>query len=404
MNILYNILIEFIDKILLPILSIFSKRIIRFLKVRENLFQEIDKDIDRKKKYIWMHAASLGEYELAIPLIKEIKKTFDNEIILTFFSESGFKLKDRIDEISKTYFLPIDSSGNAKKLVKIFNPRFAVFIKSEIWPNYINELKKENVKFYLVNYVYNKYNSRIFREILKKYTKIFTQDENSEQELKKIGVDRALYTGNLKFNRAKIQKKEKYNNKALINYLGEDKCIVFGSTWERDEEIIFEYISEKINKNVKYIIAPHDVSEKNISRIKSKLNNKVNLLSDYIYNAQSNILIVNSIGVLKYLYKFSNISYVGGGFKKKGLHNILEPCVYGNPVIFGKYFKFSNEAKALIKLKGGFSVQNSKQLKNTVNGLLFNANKLKEIEIINSKFIDDNLVSINSIIKSMQNE
>ena len=404
MNILYNILIEFIYKILLPTLSIFSKRIIRFLKVRENLFQEMDKDIDRKKKYIWIHAASLGEYELAIPLIKEIKKTFDNEIILTFFSESGFKLKDRIDEISKAYFLPIDSSRNAKKLVKIFKPRFAVFIKSEIWPNYINELKKENVKFYLVNYVYNKYNSRIFRVILKKYTKIFTQDENSEQELKKIGVDRALYTGNRKFNRAKIQKKEKYNNKALINYLGEDKCIVFGSTWERDEEIIFEYISEKINTNVKYIIAPHDVSEKNISRIKSKLNNKVNLLSDYIYNAQSNILIVNSIGVLKYLYKFSNISYVGGGFKKKGLHNILEPCVYGNPVIFGKYFKFSNEAKALIKLKGGFSVQNSKQLKNTVNELLFNANKLKEIKIINSKFIDDNLVSINSIIKSIQNE
>ena len=404
MNILYNILIEFIDKILLPTLSIFSKRISRFLKVRENLFQEIDNDIDRKKKYIWMHAASLGEYELAIPLIKEIKKTFDNEIILTFFSESGFKLKDRRHEISKTYFLPIDSSRNAKKLVKIFNPRFAVFIKSEIWPNYINELKKENVKFYLVNYVYYKYNSRLFKEILKKYTKIFTQDENSEQELKKMGVDDALYIGNLKFNRAKIQKKEKYNNKALINYLGEDKCIVFGSTWERDEEIIFEYISEKINKNVKCIIAPHDVSEKNISRIKSKLNNKVNLLSDYIYNAQSNVLIVNSIGVLKYLYKFSNISYVGGGFKKKGLHNILEPCVYGNPVIFGKYFKFSNEAKALIKLKGGFSVQNSKQLNNTVNELLFNANKLKEIKIINSKFIDDNLASINSIIKSIQNE
>tara|TARA_B100001248_G_scaffold65617_1_gene45898 strand:+ start:94 stop:1308 length:1215 start_codon:yes stop_codon:yes gene_type:complete len=404
MNISYNILIEFIDKILLPILSIFSKRISRFLKVRENLFQEMDKDIDRKKKYIWIHAASLGEYELAIPLIKEIKKTFDNEIILTFFSESGFKLKDRRHEISKTYFLPIDSNENAKKLVKVFNPRFAVFIKSEIWPNYINELKKENIKFYLVNYVYDKYNSRIFKGILKKYTKVFTQDLNSERELKKMRVDRALYIGNLKFNRAKIQKKEKYNNKELINYLGDDKCMVFGSTWGRDEEIIFEYISEEINKNIKCIIAPHEVSEKNISRIKSKLNSKVNLLSDYKYNAQSNILIVDSIGVLKYLYKFSNISYVGGGFKKKGLHNILEPCVYGNPVIFGKYFKFSNEAKALIKLKGGFSVQNSKELKNTINGLLFNANKLKEIEIINSKFIDDNLVSINSITKSMQNE
>ena len=404
MNILYNILIEFIDKILLPIISIFSRRISRFLKVRENLFQEIDKGTDRKKRYIWFHAASLGEYELAIPLIKEVKKTFDNEIILTFFSESGFKLKERINEVSKTYFLPIDSNKNAKKLVEILNPRFAIFIKSEIWPNYINELKKRDIKFFLVNYVYERYNSRIFKEILKKYTKIFTQDDNSERELKKMKVDNTLYIGNLKFNRAKLQKKEKYINKKLINYLGDDKCIVFGSTWGRDEEIIFDYMNEEINKNMKYIIAPHEVSKKNISRIKSKLNNKVNLLSDNKYNVQNNILIVDSIGVLKYLYKFSNISYIGGGFQKKGLHNILEPCAYGNPVIFGKHFKFSNEAKALIKLKGGFSIQNSKQLKNTINGLLLNANKLKEIEIINSKFIDDNLVSINSITKSMQNE
>ena len=404
MNILYNILIEFIEKILLPILSIFSKRISRFLKVRKNIFQEIDKDIDRKKKYIWFHAASLGEYELAIPLIKEVKKTFDNEIILTFFSESGFKLKERINEVSKTYFLPIDSNKNAKKLVEILNPRFAIFIKSEIWPNYINELKKGDIKFFLVNYVYDRYNSRIFKEILKKYTKIFTQDDNSERELRKMKVDNTLYIGNLKFNRAKLQKKEKYINKKLINYLGDDKCIVFGSTWGRDEEIIFDYMSEEINKNMKYIIAPHEVSKKNISRIKSKLNNKVNLLSDNKYNVQNNVLIVDSIGVLKYLYKFANVSYIGGGFQKKGLHNILEPCAYGNPVIFGKHFKFSNEAKALIKLKGGFSIQNSKQLKNTINGLLLNANKLKEIEIINSKFIDDNLVSINSITKSMQNE
>ena len=179
MNILYNILIEFIDKILLPILSIFSARISRFLRARENIFQEIEKDIDRKKKYIWLHAASLGEYELAIPLIKEIKKNFDNEIILTFFSESGFKLKERIHQVSKTYFLPIDSNDNAKKLVKVFNPRFAVFIKSEIWPNYINVLKKEKIKFYLVNYVFYifinfftyivKYNLFIFSPSTAKY-------------------------------------------------------------------------------------------------------------------------------------------------------------------------------------------------------------------------------------------
>ena len=404
MNILYNIFIEFVDKIFLPILSIFSKKISRFVELRKDLLQQIDKDLDRKKKYIWLHAASLGEYELAIPLIKEIKKTFDNDIILTFFSESGFELNDRIAQVSKTYFLPIDSNDNAKKLVKLFNPRFAIFIKSEIWPNYINELKKGNIKFYLVNYVYEKYNSRIFRRILKKYTKIFTQDINSERQLKKMSVNNALYIGNLKFNRAIIQKKEKYNNKKLTNYLGDDICIVFGSTWEKDEEIIFDYIKQEIDKNVKYIIAPHEVSKKNINRIRSKLFNKVNLLSENKYNVQNNILLVDSVGVLKYLYSFSDISYVGGGFKKKGLHNILEPCVYGKPVIFGVNFKFSNEAKGLVNLKGGFSIQNSKQLKNIVNELLLNTNKLKEIEIINSKFINENIASINGIIKSMQNE
>ena len=374
------------------------------MEVRENLFQEIAKDIDKTKKYIWFHAASLGEYELAIPLIKEIKKTFDNEIILTFFSESGFMVKERIGEISKTYFLPIDSKENAQTLIKIINPRFAVFVKSEIWPNYINELKKRNINFYLVNYVYEKCKSRIFKEILKKYKKIYTQDKNSEIELKKLDISNALYIGNLKFNRAIIQKKEKYSNKKLSDYLGKDRCIVFGSTWKKDEEIIFQYINDEIDKNIKYIIAPHKVSKKNVDRIKSKLENRVNLMSNDVYNARYNVLILDSIGVLKYLYKFANISYVGGGFKKRGLHNVLEPCVYGIPIIIGKYFSFSNEAKELLKINGGFSIQNSEQLKKTINSLLLNDNKLKEIEIINSNFINNNLASVNDIIKSIQNE
>ena len=404
MNILYNILIEFIDKILLPISSIFSRKISRFLKVRKNLFKEIDKDIDKTKKYIWFHTSSLGEYELAIPLIKEIKKNFDNEIILTFFSESGFMLKERLDEISKTYFLPIDSKENAKTLIKIIDLRFVVFVKSEIWPNYIKELKKGNINFYLVNYVYEKYKSRIFKGVLKDYNRIYTQDRKSEIELKKMNIKNALYIGNLKFNRAIIQKKEKYSNKKLIDYLGKDRCIVFGSTWKKDEKIIFEYINDGIDKNIKYIIAPHKVSKKNIDRIKSKFNNRVNIFSKKVYNAQYNVLILDTIGVLKYLYKFADISYVGGGFKKRGLHNILEPCVYGCPIIIGKYFRFSNEAKELLKLNGGFSIKNSEQLKKTINGLLINDYKLKEIEIINSKFISNNLASVKNIIKSIQNE
>ena len=143
MNIAYNILIDIFKKILLPIASIVSDRIKSFIKVRINLLEKISSDVDKNKEYIWIHAASLGEYELAIPLIKEIKKKFKEEIILTFFSESGFKLDKRINEISHTYYLPIDTKNNARKFIKIINPKIAIFIKSEIWPNYVKELSKK---------------------------------------------------------------------------------------------------------------------------------------------------------------------------------------------------------------------------------------------------------------------
>ena len=404
MNIAYNILIEIFKNILLPIMSIFSDKIKSFLLVRVNLLEKISWEIDDTKKYIWIHAASLGEYELAIPLIKEIKKNFDEKIILTFFSESGFKLKKRIKEISYTYYLPIDTQYNAKEFIRIINPNISIFIKQEIWPNYIKELKKKNIKTYLVNYTYNKFTSKILYSTIRKLNKIYVQDKISVENMKRMGLNNLEYSGNLKFNRAFLQKDEEYKNDRLHRYLKGHKCIVCGSTWEKDEKIIINHIKENKLKDIKYIIAPHRVNKKNIERIKNKLGNEVNLLSDKNYNIHYNVLLIDSIGVLKYIYKFANVSYIGGGFIKKGLHNILESCIYGNPIIIGKNYKFFNEAKDLINLKGGFSVRNSKEFHAIVNELIFNDKKRDKIQTINIKFINDNLVSINQIIKSIKNE
>lgn len=404
MNIAYNILIEIFKNILLPIMSIFSDKIKSFLLVRVNLLEKISREIDDTKKYIWIHAASLGEYELAIPLIKEIKKNFDERIILTFFSESGFKLKKRIKEISYTYYLPIDTQYNAKEFIRIINPNISIFIKQEIWPNYIKELKKKNIKTYLVNYTYNKFTSKILYSTIRKLNKIYVQDKISVENMKRMGLNNLEYSGNLKFNRAFLQKDEEYKNDKLHRYLKGHKCIVCGSTWEKDEKIIINHIKENKLKDIKYIIAPHRVNKKNIERIKNKLGNEVNLLSDKNYNIHYNVLLIDSIGVLKYIYKFANISYIGGGFINKGLHNILESCIYGNPIIIGKNYKFFNEAKDLINLKGGFSIRNSKEFHAIVNELIFNDKKRDKIQTINIKFINDNLVSINQIIKSIKNE
>ncbi len=404
MNIAYNILIGVFKNILLPTLSIFSDKIKSFLLVRVNLLAKISREIDTTKKHIWIHTSSLGEYELAIPLIKEIKKNFNEKIILTFFSESGFKLKKRIKEISYTYYLPIDTKYNAKEFIKIINPNISIFVKQEIWPNYTKELEKKKIKSYLVNYTFNKVTSKILSGTIRKFNKVYVQDKISLENMKRLGLSNVEYSGNLKFNRAVLQKDEVYKNDKLDGYLKGHKCIVCGSTWEKDEEIIINYIKENKVKNIKYIIAPHMVSKKNIIRIKNKLGNEVNLISDNMYNVHYNVLLVDSIGVLKYIYKFSTVSYIGGGFVKKGLHNILESCIYGNPIIIGKNYKFFNEAKDLIRLKGVFSIKNSKEFNTIVNEILLSEKKRNEIKIINRKFINDNLVSINEIIKSIKNE
>lgn len=404
MSIIYNILIEFFNNILLPILSIFSKKIKRFTDFRKNLINEIKNEIDERKKYIWVHAASLGEYEMAIPLIKEIKRSFNEDLILTFFSESGFKIEKRIKEVAKTYYLPIDTKKNVKEFISVINPIFAVFIKSEIWPNYISELKKKEIKCYLVNYSFNKITTKLMRGVLNKYEMIYTQDKRTEDKVNQLGIINVEFAGNLKFNRAKMQRNEGYENEKLKNFLDGNRCVVFGSTWRNDEEIIIRYINTEKRKKIKFIIAPHQVSKENIERIKTKLNNKYNLYTDNIYNARYNVLILNTIGVLKYIYKFSDISYVGGGFKKRGLHNIIEPCVYGKPIIIGKNYQFFSEARELIEMKGLFSIKNFYQFKDVLNNLLINDEKRNNINIINSKYIDNNLVSINKIIKSIKNE
>ena len=318
--------------------------------------------------------------------------------------KSGFKLKKRIKEISYTYYLPIDTKYNAKEFIRIINPNIAIFVRQEIWPNYIKELKKKKIKSYLVNYTFNKVTSKVLSSTIRKFNKVYVQDKISVENMKRLGLKNVEYSGNLKFNRALLQKDEVYENDKLHDYLKGHKCIVCGSTWEKDEEIIINYIKENKVENIKYIIAPHMVSKKNIERIKNKLGNKVNLLSDNVYNIHYNVLLVDSIGVLKYIYKFATVSYIGGGFIKKGLHNILESCIYGNPIIIGKNYKFFNEAKDLINLKGGFSIKNSKEFHAIVNELIFNEKKRNKIQIINSKFINDNLVSINQIIKSIKND
>ena len=258
MNLLYGIFIN-LTILFLPVISVFDKKIKRFLKNRKYIFKNISNQINSNNNHIWIHAASLGEYELAVPLIKKLKEKYDYKIVLTFFSESGFKLKDRASEIDYTFYLPIDTRRNAKKFVKLINPIISIFVKSEIWPNYISELNSQGSKNYLVESSF-KNNDWYFlpfnfwiRNKLKAFDKIFVIDKNSESILNKNNITQTKIVGSMKFDRVKYQLS--LNNEVeKIDTIIKNKRTMscFGSTWKEDEELIVNYI--KKNKKDRYIL------------------------------------------------------------------------------------------------------------------------------------------------------
>jgi len=394
-NHLYNIFIKLIDKIILPLLGLFNSKIRRFQTNRLSLIKKINDEVLEKNNNIWFHVASLGEYEIAVPLIRSIKKKYKKKIILTFFSESGFKLKNRITEIDNTYYIPLDTKSNAKRFLDSINPQLAIFIKSEIWPNFLSELKKRKIKCYLVESRFNK-DSRYLRGIqralylkkLKIFHKIFTVDEESKETLNKLKINNVIFSGSLKIERVKDYLNDNYNNEIIKNFKGNDLCIVCGSTWEEDEKLIFKYIYESKKQKIKWIIAPHDTSKNNIERIKRSIHLKYCIYSEITNNnAHGNILILNTIGDLKKIYRYSNISYVGGGMGSSGQHNILEACVYNKPVIIGKNYTGFIEAEELVESGGVVSINNYTEFKLEIEKLIDNENILLEKTKIVSNYI-----------------
>jgi len=408
-NHLYNIIIELVDKLILPIFSFFSKKINRFRINRIDLIEKIKNELIDKNENIWFHAASLGEYEIAVPIIKEIKKKYECNIVLTFFSESGFKLKKRIKEIDNTFYLPLDTKKNTKRFIDLINPKISIFIKSEIWPNYLSEIRRKDIKAYLLETRFKKddwYFKTPFKDFmmksLKTYTKIFTQDLQSQKVLKNIGIKEVINSGSLKIERVVDQLSNNNKNEVINKYKGNNICIVCGSTWEKDEKILLKYIKESKNKNIKWIIAPHNISKTNIDRISKKLDSEFLIYSKINEsNIHSNVLILDTIGDLKNIYSYSDLSYVGGGMGYSGLHNILEACVYKTPVIIGKNYSGFIEAEELVELGGVVSVKDYDEFKIEFENLINNKEVIKNKAKIISSYFNSKLGALSIIQKEI---
>ncbi|MAZ50127.1 MAG: 3-deoxy-D-manno-octulosonic acid transferase [Flavobacteriaceae bacterium] len=407
MGLVYNFSIAFFE-LLLSFFSLFSVRIKKFLKPRSESFSVLNEKTKHSENYIWIHVASLGEYEQAVPVIQEIKKSFTgHKTVLSFFSNSGFDIIKEKSICDLTILLPLDTTKNAKNFIDKINPKMVFFVKYEFWPNYLNYLNKKNIPTYLVNGVFRnshwffKDYGKWFKKRLLAFKHFFVIDEKSEHILKKNGFKNSTLIGDSKFER--VMNSQKRNNKIEIieKFKGSRLCVVAGSTWKEDEKLFINYINSLESNNICFIIVPHQIHLKSIEYIKNSIKTKVTIMSQHqdIINDKSKVMIVDSVGLLTKIYSYADIAYVGGGMGKTGLHNTLEPAVFKIPVIIGNNFDKFNEVKKLVELGGITSICNQQEFDEKINEFINSKVKRANIGEINFRFIKNNLGASKKIIQ-----
>lgn len=386
------------------IASLFSKKAKSWIAGRKNIFNEIGAKIKGEGALIWIHCASLGEFEQGRPLIEKFKSQNSKvKILLTFFSPSGYEVRKNYELADHVFYLPLDTPANAEKFIQLIKPTAAIFIKYEFWYNYLNELKSRNIPLYLVSGVFRMdqvffgLTGAWFRKQLNAFTHFFVQDEHSEKLLTGIGFKNVSVSGDTRFDRVSEIAKEVKSFPIVEKFKGNSKIFIVGSSWEEDEKIIKD--SGLGIKDLKLIIAPHEINEKHISSIEERFSAKGGPASGWkelktiryskatVENvSEANVLIIDNIGMLASLYRYGEIAYVGGGFGD-GIHSILEAAVYGIPVIFGPRYEKFNEARELIEQGGGFCVNDSNELKNTLSFLHNDPLILKMASMISKNYV-----------------
>ena len=394
---LYNILIYF-SGFLLKIVALFSPKIKLFVNGRKFVFDTLSNKIKTSDRTIWFHAASLGEYEQGLPVLEKIKLKYpDHKIIVTFFSPSGFEVRKNNNVADVTVYLPLDSKSNARKFLDIVHPEMVFFIKYEFWPNYLNELKKLEIKTYLISGIFRKkqaffkWYGGFYRNALQTFEYFFVQNENSKKLLRSIGFNNVKVSGDTRFDRV-VSILERDNSLDFIeDFKNNTTTIVIGSSWPKDEEFLINYINNAA-KNIKFIIAPHNIHSVQIRELKNSISKKIVLFSEIENKNLSDfdVFIIDTIGVLTKIYSYADIAYVGGGFGNPGVHNILEPATFGIPIVIGPNFSHFAEAVALVHQKGCISISNQTELNDTFDSLLANEDIRIEKGHICSTFVQMN--------------
>ena len=407
MKLLYNISIFHLE-LAFKVLSWFNDKIKRGLEGRKQSLEIVKSKISKDDKVIWMHAASLGEYEQGLPVLEKLKEKYPNhKVLVTFFSPSGYENVVKKNKEDVLCYLPFDKKSTISEFVKAVNPEIFFTVKYDFWYHLLDELKKQNAKVFVIsalfyeNQVYFKPQGKWFvRELKKNVNWIFHQTEKSLSLALKVGLSKGSVSGDTRFDRVKQIKNRNNFVEYISEFKGNNQLIVFGSSWEAEERIA-KILSEKL-KNFKIIIASHDLKRvEHLKQIFPKAILYSELEQSQISNLKSQILIIDSIGLLSKLYSYADIAIVGGGFHDKGLHNILEAATFGIPVIFGNQYKKNPEADGLIAQNGGKSFAKEELASDFVLELTQNSNLLKEMSQNAEDFVHNQPNSSEIILKKI---
>ncbi|WP_179344208.1 3-deoxy-D-manno-octulosonic acid transferase [Winogradskyella ursingii] len=396
MNILYSIGIQ-LASLFIKAIALFNPKLKQGVFGRSQTFESLKKNIKNNDKTFWFHCASLGEYEQGLPVFEALKTEYPNhKVVLSFFSPSGYEVRKNTQLADVVVYLPLDTKVNAKRFLDLVHPDYIIFVKYDIWPNILLEVKKRDLKAILISAVFRK-DQRFFkwyggfmRSSLFAFEHIFTQNESSKSLLESINYNAVSVSGDTRFDRVSNQLKADNRIDFIEEFIDDELCIVFGSTWPEDDALFLDFINSNSDKDYKFIIAPHNVNSKYISAIIAQLNSNVVTFSDKTGKDLSkfNVFILDTIGYLSKVYSYAEIAYVGGAAGKTGLHNVLEPAVFGIPILIGKNYDKFPEAKALIQLNGITSIINSVDFNREITELLHNAELRHKQGNINRKYVE----------------
>jgi 3-deoxy-D-manno-octulosonic-acid transferase len=384
----YNIFLV-LFKASVRIAALFNPKAKKWVQGRKGIWEKLGSEIGSQKseaggqkpeeahsKIIWVHCASLGEFEQGRPVIERLKSQYPgSKLLLTFFSPSGYEIRKDYKGADWVFYLPMDGSQNAKRFLEIVNPALVIFVKYEFWYYYLREIKHNNTPLILISALFRehsvffKWYGGLQRKMLSFFDHLFVQNETSKRLLNSIGLDnKSSVCGDTRFDRV-IEIAEKFIGiPAVEEFVGNSKTIVAGSTWPEDEQVLQRTIETINDPSLKLIIAPHEINKEHIANLQ-KLFPGVILYSQLQTSnikpviarneaKTSNLLIIDNIGMLSRLYKYGFITYIGGGFGK-GIHNTLEAAVYGKPVLFGPAYRKFNEAIDLVNNGGAISINNT---------------------------------------------